>query len=321
MFNPKVNNLLDDQLSVSGLEMNAWGAVISAGASIVGGIFGASEADKQNDANEKAQKEAEKAAEEAAEATNEYNQEVFEADVANYYNNRNFEYETALIDYQYQQAIRDYEYRAVLDQYAKSVEDAEAQLTFNSIAAADAYQAEQAALNDIFAEDAFNQQQAIIDKLIVEGQAGLGQAGNSRNKAVQSALAGAGLQKQAGIASIEGAIEQSQRNMQAIAMDKLGADLAAEASIMIMPEMLPEMPIPELGPEMIFVEPMEVTPTYIPPATTQSVYTPLISGVSSAASSLSGVDWSGLFGGGGGSSYTLSGASTPTIGTSTNYFN
>jgi hypothetical protein len=288
MFNPKVNNLLDDQLSVSGLEMNIWGAVIGGVGSIVGGIFGASEADKQNEANEKAYEEQQEAAEEAAEATNEYNQEVFEAEKANYYNSRNFEYETALIDYQYQQAIRDYEYRAALDQYSKSVQDAESQMTFNSIAAIDAYEAEQAALNEIRAEDAFNQQAALVDQLQAEGQAALGQAGNSRNKGIQSVMAAAGRNEAIADASMASAVEQSQRNMVSIAMDKLGADLEAEASMMIMPEVLPEMPIPQIGPEMIFVEPMEATAAYIPPPATQSTITPLVS-------SLSDVNWSALF--------------------------
>ena len=39
MFNPK-ENLLDQQLAVSGLEMQWVGAAISAGTAIVGGIMG-----------------------------------------------------------------------------------------------------------------------------------------------------------------------------------------------------------------------------------------------------------------------------------------
>ena len=45
MFNPK-ENLLDQQLAVSGLEMNITWAGVGAVTSIVGGIFGASSASK-----------------------------------------------------------------------------------------------------------------------------------------------------------------------------------------------------------------------------------------------------------------------------------
>ncbi len=53
MFNPKINNLLDDQLAVSGLEMNIAGVVagVSAVASLASGIMGASQASKNNSAD------------------------------------------------------------------------------------------------------------------------------------------------------------------------------------------------------------------------------------------------------------------------------
>ena len=40
MFNPKGNNLLDEQMFVSGLEMNWLGAVIGGVTAIAGGIMG-----------------------------------------------------------------------------------------------------------------------------------------------------------------------------------------------------------------------------------------------------------------------------------------
>ena len=46
-FNPKGSSLLDDQLAQSGLEMNVVGALIGAGASLIGGIVGSNEAQKQ----------------------------------------------------------------------------------------------------------------------------------------------------------------------------------------------------------------------------------------------------------------------------------
>ena len=301
MFNPK-ENLLDQQLTFSGLEMSIEpitatliGAGISAGSSILGGIMGSSQASKQNAAARRAERKQTKAAKKVAKATNKYNAEAFRIEKENYYNNRNFQYETALKDYRYQQQIRDFEYRQVLKQYSKSVENTENQLTFNSIAAIDAYESEQRALNEIRREDAFNRQGSLVDRLQQEGTAALGQAGNSRNKGIQSRVAAAGRNETISDASLASSVEQSQRNMTAIALQKYAADMQAKASMMIKPEPLPTLPIPELGPEMIFMPPMEATPAYVPPARQVSTVAPLISGVSSAASSLSGVNWSEVF--------------------------
>ena len=331
MFNPK-KNLLDQQLAVSGLEMgieaitaSLIGAGISAGTSILGGIFGSSQASKQNAAARRAERKQTKAAKKVAKAANKYNAEAFRIERENYYNNRNFQYETALKDYRYQQQIRDFEYRQVLKQYSKSVENTESQLTFNSIAAIDAYESEQRALNEIRREDAFNRQGSLVisaelrrelcryrredafnrqgslvDRLQEEGTAALGQAGNSRNKGIQSRVAAAGRNETISDASLASSVEQSQRNMTAIALQKYAADMQAKASMMIKPEPLPTLPIPELGPEMIFMPPMEATPAYIPPARQVSTVAPLISGVSSAASTLADVSWGDVFGGGGG---------------------
>jgi len=57
MFNPKSTNLLDEQLAVSGLEMNWVFAAVGAAASIAGGIMGMNQA-KSN--NSKAKKNAKK---------------------------------------------------------------------------------------------------------------------------------------------------------------------------------------------------------------------------------------------------------------------
>ena len=59
MFNPKSNNLLDDQLAFSGLEMNWVGAAIGAGTAIIGGIMGSRSASKKNAAARRAQKKQE----------------------------------------------------------------------------------------------------------------------------------------------------------------------------------------------------------------------------------------------------------------------
>lgn len=301
MFNPK-QNLLDEQLAVSGLEMQWVGAVlggISAVTSIVGGIKGSQDAAKANskrEANAEAQRKAAKA---QAKRTNEYNKKVFQAEKQDYFDNRQFQYETALKNWRYNQQIRDYEYNAVVQRYAKSVENTDNQLTFNSVAAMDAYAAEQAALNEIRAEDAFNQQGALVDRLQQEGQASMGQAGVSRQKAIQSRIAAAGRNSAIADASLKSSVEQSRRNMRQIALQKYGADMQAKASMMIKPEALPDIPMPELGPARTFVEPMKAEPGFIPDPIKQSTTAPLLSGISSAAGSLASVDWGNTFGGGG----------------------
>ena len=295
-------NLLEEQLAESGLEMSIEpvtatliGAGLSAGSSILGGIFGSSQADKANKDAKKAQKKQEKAAKKAADNANKYNARAFEIEKANYFNNRRFQREIDLDSWRYQQEIQDIQYQQVVKQYAKSVENTENQLVFNSLAAIDAYKAEQSALNDIFTESAFERQGSLVDRLQQEGTAALGQAGNSRNKALQSVIAGVGRNSAINDASLVSSVEQSQRNMRQIALQKYGADLAARAEMMIRPEAIPDIPQPKQAPERIFIEPMEVTPTYIPPAVQQSTVAPIVSGVTKAVGAFSNINWANVF--------------------------
>ena len=295
-------NLLEEQLAESGLEMSVdpvtatlIGAGLSAGSSILGGIFGSSQADKANKDAKKAQKKQEKAAKKAADNANKYNARAFEIEKANYFNNRRFQREIDLDSWRYQQEIQDIQYQQVVKQYAKSVEKTENQLVFNSLTAIDAYKAEQSALNDIFTESAFERQGSLVDRLQQEGTAALGQAGNSRNKALQSVIAGVGRNSAINDASLVSSVEQSQRNMRQIALQKYGADLAARAEMMIRPEAIPDIPQPKQAPERIFIEPMEVTPTYIPPAVQQSTVAPIVSGVTGAVGAFSDINWANVF--------------------------
>ena len=295
MFNPK-ENLLDQQLAVSGLEMHIDPfSAISAGMSIIGGIMGSRQASKQNARAERIEREQKAAAKEAADATNKYNAEAFAAEKQNYFNSKDFQYETSLRNWKYNQAIRDYEYKSVVERYGRSVENTENQLIFNSIAAIDAYEAEQAAAEDILIEDAFNKQASMEERLQAQGEAQMGQAGVSRNKRIQSRLAGIDRNREVSNEAVKNALVQSQRNMRQIDLQKYAADMQAKASMMIRPEAIPDLPKPELGPDRIFVEPIKATPTYVPPAMQVSTMAPLVSGFGSAANALVGVDWSGVF--------------------------
>jgi len=271
-------------------------AGIGAVSSIVGGIFGARDRAKQNRAQQKAYKQQKKAAKRQARRTNKYNQKVFEADKQNYFNNREYEWETSLRNWQYQQDIQDYQYLQAARQYQASMENAKTQLVYNSAAAMEAQESEQASLNEIMAEDAFKQEGVLIESLQNEGRASMVQAGGSRAKAMQSAVAQTGRERTVMNASMISARAQSARNMRDIVMQKFQDDQNVMSSLMIRPERMPSLPKPIQAPERIFVEPMEVNPAYIAPPIKQSTFAPIMQGIGSAASGLMKAELGGAFG-------------------------
>ena len=425
MFNPKSNNLLDDQLAVSGLEMAiviapaVAAAGISAAGSIVGGIFGARSASKKNAAAKKQQKKQKKFAKKTAKLTNKHNAKLDEADRANYYAMRDFNYDVQLKDWQRGAEIQDYNYLQSLKRFQKSLAISGQQFGLNSLGEQQALASEQDALREAFIQQQF-QRRGMFDELqqtfaeanlskdeqfnqlagiknrrdfgrfsfantvntlmeqnnlaketqLVEGLVEQGaiqataQAGKTASKAQQSSLAkmqrglmgleselsgnakkaaiqlaelntslnlekeGIGINLQRIDNTIQNAkqetkfnldvmrenmrsnIDETQRNIEKIRLDRATADLNTRAGMMLFPDRIPYAPRPELPPERVFVERQKAIPGYVPPAQQQSVWAPLVSGVASAAGSIASID----FGGGGG------GSSTPQIGTSTNYF-
>ena len=289
-FNPKNNSLLDDQLAESGLEMNIFG-IIAGVAGLVGGIAASQQASQQNaqaQDNYEAQK---RASEEAARNTNEYNARVFAADKENYRRQRDYEWTTAVKQWQYNSEIQDYSYLQTARQYLSSVENTQQQLTYNSVAAREAQEQEQASLAEILNSAAFQQEGMLIESIQKEGRAALLQAGGSRAKALQSTIAEQGRNAAILSASLLSAGQQSQRNMRDIEMGRYADDLKARNAMMIKPERLPNIPIPITPPERVFVEPMEATAAYIPAPIQQSTFAPLVSGISSAAGAFAKVDW------------------------------
>ncbi len=296
MFNPK-ENLLDQQLAVSGLEMQIFGVIAAVGAvaSVVGGISASKQASKNNARAEQNYNEQKDAARVQADKTNEYNKKVFAADKANYYSNRAYDWQTSVRNYQYNQAIQDYNFLQTARQYQSSVENTQQQLTYNSMAAMQARESEQAALNDILNEDAFQRESLLVERLKNEGQAALLQAGNSRAKAVQSALAQSGRDSAVMRASLTSAQLQSQRNMRDIALGKFIDDQNVMAAMMIRPDRLPDLPAPIQAPERIFVEPIEASEAFIPAPLQQSTFAPIVQGIGSAAGGLTSAYGAGAF--------------------------
>ena len=285
MFNPK-ENLLDQQLAVSGLEMNITWAGVGAVTSIVGGIFGASSASKQNREAKKAQQEQQKIANKQAKITNEYNRTAFEAERKDYFAAREFQYETAVKQWKYDTAIQDYRYVQDVKAYEASAANYGQQTMFNNVAYQAAKESNQASYSELLAGTAFEGESTLVQNLEAQGKAALGQAGVSRGKAMQALAAKQGRDLAVLRASLKSSEQEYKRNMFDLALQKYGADMQAKANLMIRPERLPELIAPEMGPERTFVEPAEVLPGAVPPAKYTNPLMPLIGGVTGAASIL-----------------------------------
>ena len=282
MFNPK-ENLLDQQLAVSGLEMNITWAGVGAITSIAGGIFGASSAAKQNREARKAQQRQQAIANKQAKITNEYNRASFEAEKKDYFAAREFQYETAVKQWQYDTEIQDLRYVQDVRAYEASVENYGQQTMFNNVAYQASKEANQASYSEALAANAFEGETMLVENLEAAGRAALGQAGVSRGKAMQALAAKQGRDLAVLRASMSSQAQEFRRGMFDLAMQKYGADMQAKANLMIQPDRLPELIAPEMGPARTFVEPAKVLPGAVPPAKYTNPMLPLIGGITSAA--------------------------------------
>jgi hypothetical protein len=141
MFNPK-ENLLDQQLAVSGLEMNIFG-ILDGGAG------------KRNKQRREAYEEQKKFNQKVADLTNEHNDKLDQADKDNYYAMRDFSHETNMQKWQRGAEIQDFNYLQSLKQYQKSMTIGNAQLGLNAEAEAQAVDEEQAAIQEAFIQHQF----------------------------------------------------------------------------------------------------------------------------------------------------------------------
>jgi hypothetical protein len=287
MFNPK-ENLLDQQLAVSGLEMHITWAGVSAIASVAGGLFGASQASKSNRSAAKARRRQEELNEKQANISNEYNRETFEAERNDYYAARQFQYDTAVKQWQYDTEIQDFRYLQDVKAYGKSVENYGQQLVYNNMAYQSAKESQMAAYNETLDAAAFEKQGLLVEQLQAEGRASMGQAGTSRGKAIQAVASKYGRDLAVLRATLTSSQKELQRSLMDTALQKYGADMQAKANLMIRPDRLPELVKPELGPARTFVEPAEVLPGAVPPVQRQSTIMPLIGAVAGVANTFAG---------------------------------
>src|SRR6056300_1116829 len=253
-------------------------------AAIVGGVFGGISAvtgiisaidgaGRANEANRRAKQNAELQRiqqEGAAQVTNAYNKLVHFAEQENYKRQRQYEFDTAVRNWNYQTEIQE-------------------QLTYNSVAQRQAVESEQAAFNEIMAQDAFQREGMLIEQLQNEGKAAMMQAGGSRTKAIQSTVAEVGRNSAILRASLMSAGVHSERNIRDISMSRYADDIKARNAMMIEPERLPDIPKPTMAPERVFVEPMAAMPGYVPGPAMQSAAGPIFQGLSSAAATVGGM--------------------------------
>ena len=143
MFNPK-ENLLDQQLAESGLEMKNFLADL-----VTGGGYSRNKTAKRNEDKARDHQE------EIAELTNEHNDKLDAADKENYYMMRDFTHESNLRNWQRSAEIQDYQYLAQLKQYQKSHAIGNEQLGLNAEAEIQGIEAEQTQIEEAFIQQQF----------------------------------------------------------------------------------------------------------------------------------------------------------------------
>lgn len=291
-------NLLDEQLAESGLEMSIGlistgllGAGISGLSSVVGGIFGASQADKANKAQKKAYKDQQKAAEEAAKLQNEYNKKKFEVDKENYYKNTEYNFQTAMQQYNYDTAIRAYEEKQTARQYQRDVERQQAQYAYNKYAFDTGSRNIQFGLEEQRVADLFERQDSLVANLEAQGQAQIKNAGTSKNKLTQGLLAKMGRDIAIMDASRKSAIDAANAELLDLSYNKYVGDRNVALSAMLRPENLPSIPAPMRPPDPTWLEPMKILPQYVSAPIPQSITAPVVQGLINAAGSLANVNW------------------------------
>jgi len=145
-FNPK-ESFLKEQLETSGLEMKIFG--IGAGAE------NRRRVQEENEQQRKLNKQ--------ASVNYRYEKETFKADKADYFAQREFEFETALKQYDYNVEIQDYSYGQSLARYEKDLGIYESQLGYNEDAFGLAIGDQEAALQDFGLQQAFQRESIYAD--------------------------------------------------------------------------------------------------------------------------------------------------------------
>jgi hypothetical protein len=129
---------------------------------VVGGLFGASQADQQNREAQERYEEQVKQQEKIAKRQNKYNDKAHDVDKENYKVQRNYQFEIATQNWQRQNEIQDFNYLQSLREYQKDLRIRDDQLNFNDLAAKQAYSNESAALVGLFSQQMFDREDQVM---------------------------------------------------------------------------------------------------------------------------------------------------------------
>jgi len=116
-----------------------------------------------NDDQERAQIEQKKDARRQANEINKYNKEKDAVEKENYYNNRDYAFDTAITGWEYNKEIQDFEYQATLDAYNARARISQDQLGLNAEAAALGIATTNAAYKDFEIDQAFQRESIYAD--------------------------------------------------------------------------------------------------------------------------------------------------------------
>lgn len=242
--------------------------------SIIGAFTGNSERESQNKYAKKQAKEQNKYNKSVyrferseIKRRNQYAKDELAITKRNYADNRAFGIESDNRNWQRQQYLQDFQYQTAKEAYEKSEENYGKSLSFNNLAAAYAYNGIQVGLDAVKREQAFQKQDFNIESLQAEGKAQLGQSGNSTQKVLNSITAAKGRQLASLEASLETKYDAVDTEMRDVAMRKLGADFQADARRRQAPRLMDDIPKPLLPPERQFQEPYELKQGPEPPKT------------------------------------------------------
>ncbi len=191
MFNPKGSTLLDEQLAVSGLELNIIG--------VIANTIGAKSSNKQNKRN---YKRARKAAKKAAKLTNKQNDRLDKADRQNYYANRKFSHDSNLKTWRLGRQVHNFKTTQALRQFEKSRDINREQQQLNKLGFKQGIASEKQSLEDEFLKQQFDSETALSSLKQTYAEQSL----NKKEQYVQ--LQGIRSQRNLGTAAIQNNVDQ-----------------------------------------------------------------------------------------------------------------
>lgn len=166
--------------------------------------------------------------------------------------------QTAQNDYKYNLAIRDFDYANQVRQFNESERIYGLQKGFNAMAQAQAQANEDRRYQEILTGMAFDQQDMLVKMLQEDGAVtARGVSGRSAAKSLGSVIASYGRNQAVAAESLLSAQRETTASSRQIALDRYGADLAAESRRMLKPMKAPAPMAPLAMPRAAFLDPLK----------------------------------------------------------------